>query len=1272
MSSLFDALKIFPWAGHRLAAQLDAAARRRPASSGEGGLLDDDWGIGGVSWPAAPVYGRGTYRSRVVVLRLPAAAVRAMLPADVSLATRDADGLHPLVLFFGRQSDVRANLWPLPGWSYDEAVVAVPDVQALDPARTYQGPFAYLPRLWLDKLAPVLAGVLGYGFAKVLANIAAAADSYSVRDAAGTLLAEARFEAVGQGAVGQGAVGQGAPPQNFPGWPEIERLLDQPLLAEPLCGVAIGSVLSFRTQEVRRLVPLAATVTLAPGAVPQFAGGQFAASGLDGLPAAFEMESHWRITPPMPRGWFAPAAPTHPAPAAPEGEIAWTKPRRRRIAVLGGGVGAMTAVWALTQDPDWQDFYDIAVYQTGWRLGGKGASGRNAALGQRIEEHGLHIWAGFYENAFRMMRSVYGELGRTPGTPLASIDDAFKPHRAVTIAETSGGVWDSFTMTIPRGPGLPGEGEPLVPLNPLQYLPLMIDLIGLMLPQAHPAVQASLHDHAARKTAWSRAAVAAAARAGHPAERGNSLLDALGAVAAHAQRPGAHRGLQLRALLAFARAAQRATRQAPGGGSLSEKLFLQAIDLGLATMIGLIADGLVFRGFAAADGEEWRAWLARHGARPEAVNSALVRATYDYVFGFAEGDTSRPALAAGTTTHGVLRLMLTYRGAFFWAMQAGMGDTIFAPLYRVLQRRGVRFEYFHRVRQLRLAADGRDIGAIDIARQARPLDPAGYEPLVDVQGLESWPSAPLYERLEDGAALQASAADLEHADGPHAELLTLRRGEHFDDVLLGISLGALPDICGELIAASPRWRTMIDRVKTVATLGVQLWLEPDLAGLGWTQGETIATAYAEPLDTWAAMDWLLPRETWPGPVRPQSVLYLCGTLADAAGSGDTAAEAKIARDIAAGWLANNAGAMWPAASDAAGALDAMRLFRAGGGTAEERFAAQYFRANTRGSERYVQTVPGATEARLRPGESGFDNLWLAGDWVRSGMNAGCVEAGAMGGLAAASALGGRSIDIVDGDDVPLAETLLEHAIDTVHGVALTDALVVAASLDCAAAQGLLPDGLELAPQALAPDGQAPVLFILARHRQARPNIAPFGLNFRELLVLLPSVRPKGGGRMFALPGPYAYVARRVADSWAMLGLGRALYGEAGQYGRFAGDSVTGRRREPLLTLAARPQGARVRAAGAKHFAELDWLLARPLLSRSPRGGWRLSRLDWRLPQASVQGLSATLTAQPGLQLTRPAAPWRVASGEPAMLGCFRIWAETARSNPLLGLRRSKE
>lgn len=104
---------------------------------------------------------------------------------------------------------------------------------------------------------------------------------------------------------------------------------------------------------------------------------------------------------------------------------------KQKVAVIGGGVGAMTAIYAITQTPDWDKKYDITVYQLGWRTGGKGASGRNAEFGQRIEEHGLHVWAGFYQNAFRNMRLCYEqmvELGlRKKSDPLGTMDKAFKP-----------------------------------------------------------------------------------------------------------------------------------------------------------------------------------------------------------------------------------------------------------------------------------------------------------------------------------------------------------------------------------------------------------------------------------------------------------------------------------------------------------------------------------------------------------------------------------------------------------------------------------------------------------------------------------------------------------------------------------------------------------------------------------------------------------------------------------------------------------------------------
>src|SRR5689334_14654733 len=89
--------------------------------------------------------------------------------------------------------------------------------------------------------------------------------------------------------------------------------------------------------------------------------------------------------------------------------MAMTESRRERIVILGGGVGAVAAAFALTEGPN-AGRYDITMYQIGWRLGGKGASSRRGPA-RRIEEHGMHIWFGFYDNALAMMERCYQALG---------------------------------------------------------------------------------------------------------------------------------------------------------------------------------------------------------------------------------------------------------------------------------------------------------------------------------------------------------------------------------------------------------------------------------------------------------------------------------------------------------------------------------------------------------------------------------------------------------------------------------------------------------------------------------------------------------------------------------------------------------------------------------------------------------------------------------------------------------------------------------------------
>src|SRR5262245_40085475 len=87
-----------------------------------------------------------------------------------------------------------------------------------------------------------------------------------------------------------------------------------------------------------------------------------------------------------------------------------------KVAILGGGMGALAAAWKLMQEPNAAARYDITVYQRGWRLGGKGASGRNldAGNGARIEEHGLHILMGFYDNALGLLHECYEQHATNP------------------------------------------------------------------------------------------------------------------------------------------------------------------------------------------------------------------------------------------------------------------------------------------------------------------------------------------------------------------------------------------------------------------------------------------------------------------------------------------------------------------------------------------------------------------------------------------------------------------------------------------------------------------------------------------------------------------------------------------------------------------------------------------------------------------------------------------------------------------------------------------
>ena len=215
-------------------------------------------------------------------------------------------------------------------------------------------------------------------------------------------------------------------------------------------------------------------------------------------------------------------------------------------------------------------------------------------------------------------------------------------------------------------------------------------------------------------------------------------------------------------------------------------------------------------------------------------------------------------------------------------MRAGMGDVVFAPFYEVLKKRGVQFRFFHRLRNVRVSKESETapgelphVTALELDVQARVVDRGEYRPLIDVRGLPSWPSEPVWTQLVDGNRLAAAGIDFEsHYENRKVERKVLSVGTDFDFVVLGVGLGVIRDVCAELIQRSECWREMVDRVATVPTQAFQIWLNEDMKSLGWHDPSLSSlSAFVQPFGTWADMTQLVSLENWPDPP-PRAIAVL--------------------------------------------------------------------------------------------------------------------------------------------------------------------------------------------------------------------------------------------------------------------------------------------------------------------------------------------------------------------------------------------------------------
>jgi hypothetical protein len=178
---------------------------------------------------------------------------------------------------------------------------------------------------------------------------------------------------------------------------------------------------------------------------------------------------------------------------------------------------------------------------------------------------------------------------------------------------------------------------------------------------------------------------------------------------------------------------------------------------------------------------------------------------------------------------------------------------------------------------------------------------------------------------------------------------------------------------------------------------MQIWVDRPAAQLGWFE-DAVVGGYDAPFDTLSDMPELRFHER----IGAATVLYLCAVLPDepdgeCPAPGDEAdwvrRRRQAVQDEADRFVERQAAGLLPGAVDPATGRYDRRVQ-----------LAQYVRGNFQPSDRYVLSVPGSLRYRLDPGQTGYDNLVVAGDWTRNVINAGCVEAATISGMTAAEAI----------------------------------------------------------------------------------------------------------------------------------------------------------------------------------------------------------------------------------------------------------------------------
>jgi uncharacterized protein with NAD-binding domain and iron-sulfur cluster len=330
----------------------------------------------------------------------------------------------------------------------------------------------------------------------------------------------------------------------------------------------------------------------------------------------------------------------------------------------------------------------------------------------------------------------------------------------------------------------------------------------------------------------------------------------------------------------------------------------------------------------------------------------------------------------------MLRVLLNYSGDMVYDMSAGMGEVVIAPILRALEARGVEVQTLHRVTNVGFSdTDDGSVAHVDLVTSTPEKEEELTRKLPGTS-LSYFPfTCPRLVGEQDGA--KRPQMHRQHPDLPGAPK-RLERGVDFHHVVLAIP----PDAQPESVRRRPEWEGFFldpsTRTRSLGTVGVQLWMRPDVANLGWSGPRPVVGGYLPPLDTWCDMTHVLATEGWPPGQLPRSLAFLCGVRQEPDEGRTQEQQETLATQQLSEWLEGPARRLWQLPEDPDEAIDEC-----------------YVVASISPTDRYVLSLPGTIDARPRPKAEGLDNLSFAGDWVKNDLDCGAAESAVYGGVLAA-------------------------------------------------------------------------------------------------------------------------------------------------------------------------------------------------------------------------------------------------------------------------------